>query len=172
MVDTFICPECGKEAVRARHNKMYCRECVQKREKARARERSYQRLQEEKETHALKAAAYETEKYENKMLKERLANDARIDARSRKQIKKQCQFCKYQLRQGGNCENRCIGCDHVSHTGKLRDRGNGPGDCRSFVPLTTETKEERIARRRKAITISEADHAKNTGEKMREVNLL
>lgn len=82
--------------------------------------------------------------------------DAEIDARSREQIKLQCQFCKYRMQDLAN--DITLGCDHVAKTGKLRNRGSGkPGECGSFEPRVKETKAERIARARKMICISEAD---------------
>lgn len=172
MIKTFICPDCGKETQKTSSNKMFCRECAKKRAKERCKAASYQRLQEEKESNAIKAAAKQVEKYANAAHEEQKARDAEIDARSRNQIKLQCRFCKYQLRQGSNCQNRCIGCDYISWKGHSTEKGNGVGDCRSFEPLTKETKAERTARRKRAITISEADKAQYTGEKMREVNQL
>lgn len=100
------------------------------------------------------------------------AHDAEIDARSQKQIKLQCQFCKYQLKQLSNSRLRCIGCDYISWKGHSRDKGNGVGDCRSFEPMNKETKADRTARSKRALSISEANNAKNTGEKMRDVNQL
>ena len=82
--------------------------------------------------------------------------DAEIDARSRKQIKLQCKFCKYRLYDPANDITQ--GCDHVTKTGKLRDRGTGKvGECASFEPRTKETKAERIARARNSIRRSEAN---------------
>lgn len=82
--------------------------------------------------------------------------DAEIDARSRKQIKRQCQFCKYRWQDLSN--DITLGCDHVARTGKLRNKGSGKvGECGSFEPRAKETKAERIARARKMICISEAN---------------
>jgi hypothetical protein len=149
-------------------NKKFCPDCLKKRIKERSKAASYQRLQEEKESNAIKAAAKLVEKYENAAYEAQKAHDAEIDARSRKQIQLQCRKCKYRLQ----CGNYTVGCDFISWKGHSTDKGNGPGDCRSSEPLTKETKAERTARRKRAITISEADKAQYTGEKMREVNQL
>lgn len=86
----------------------------------------------------------------------RKKRDAEIDARSRKQIKLQCQFCKYRWQDLAN--DITLGCDHVARTGKLRNRGSDkPGECASFEPRVKETKAERVARARKNIRISEAN---------------
>lgn len=82
--------------------------------------------------------------------------DAQIDARSKAQIKLQCQFCRYRMYDKPN-ENT-IGCDYVSHKGRLRDRGSEkPGECASFAPLKALTKEEIKARRLRSIRQSEAN---------------
>lgn len=173
MAGTFICPDCGKEIDRGKgNNRQLCPDCKRQRRLERGRIATLMRLAEEKENSAIVKASKQTEKRDQTALKEQMAHDAEIDARSRKQIKLQCQFCKYQLRQGTSCKNRCIGCDYISWKGHSHDKGNGVGDCRSFEPLTKETKAERTARRKRAISISEADKAQNTGEKMREVNQL
>ena len=172
MAGTFICPDCGRETVKTGTSQKYCKTCSKRRQREQTNKASYLRLAEEKENSAIVKASKQTEKRDQTALKEQMAHDAEIDARSRKQIKLQCQFCKYQLRHHSNCQDRCIGCDYISWKGHSHDKGNGVGDCRSFEPLTEETQEERTARRKRAISISEADKAQNTGEKMREVNQL
>ena len=170
MLKNFICPDCGKETQKTSSNKMFCRECAKKRAKERCKAASYQRLQEEKESNAIKAAAKQVEKYANAAHEEQKARDAEIDDRSRKQIQLQCRKCKYRMIRSK--DGVVLGCDYISWKGHSTDKGNGPGDCRSFEPLTKQTKAERIARRERAISISESDKAQNTGEKMREVNQL
>lgn len=82
-------------------------------------------------------------------------NDARIDAETKKQIHLQCRFCRYRLYDTSG--KQTLGCDYVSFTGKLRDRGSGIGDCRSFDPKDRETKEERIKRSREAMRKAEGN---------------
>lgn len=172
VMDTFICTHCGKETENTKGNRRkVCPDCAKERTREYNRNASKIRLLQEKESNAIKNAGKQTEKRET-ALEAKKAHDAEIDARSRKQIQLQCQFCKYQLKSGSNKKSYCIGCDYISWKGHSTDKGNGPGDCRSFEPLTKQTKAERIARRKRAISISEADKAQNTGEKMREVNQL
>lgn len=173
-METIICSRCGKEIERPKGSRRtVCRECAKERTREYNRNTTKIRLQQEKESNAIKKAGREIEKRDRAALEAQKAQDAEIDARSRKQIQLQCRKCKYQLRVGSNNQLRCIGCDYVSHTGKLRDRGTGKaGECGSFVPMTTETKAERMARRKKALRLTEANNAQNTGEKMREVNQL
>ena len=167
-MNTFICPECGKVAQQSTsRNRQYCPECAEKRRLERGRISSRERLELEKESNAIKAAAKQTEKRE--FLEEHRKADAELDAKSAKQ-RKQCVKCKYQLRQGSNNVMYCIGCDYISWEKHSRDKGDGPGKCGSFVPLTKETRVERIARRRRSLLEGEANNAHNTGEKMREVN--
>ena len=73
--------------------------------------------------------------------------DAEIDARSREYIRLQCRFCKYRLLSLTNGSRIVTGCDYISWEGHSTDKGNGPGDCRSFKPLKAATKEETRARR-------------------------
>ena len=59
--------------------------------------------------------------------------DAEIDANGKLEIKLLCHKCKYRLL---DVSWRVVeGCNYASVTGHLRDRGNGPGDCRSFEPI-------------------------------------
>jgi DNA-directed RNA polymerase subunit RPC12/RpoP len=170
-MDTFICHDCGKKVEDTNSKRKVCPDCLRKRIRERNLKSSYARLEQEKESNALKAAAKQVEKYTNAAYEAQKAHDAEIDARSREQIRLQCRFCKYRLQDLSNKVTR--GCDYVSHTGKLRNRGTGKvGECGSFVPFESETKEERTKRRRRALTISEADKAQYTGEKMRDVNQL
>lgn len=169
MANTFICPMCGKETQQAvTGNKQFCTECSRRRNA----ENTKRWFQEQREKNGGKYPVNSPKPKTVEQTDAQKAHDEEIDKRSRKQIKLQCQFCKYQLKSGSNNESECIGCDYISWKGHSTDKGNGPGDCRSFEPLTKKTKAERIARRKRAITISEANNAKNTGEKMREVNQL
>lgn len=85
----------------------------------------------------------------------RRKRDAEIDANSKLEIKLLCHKCRYRMFDASN--ERVNGCDFVSHTGHLRDRGNGPGDCRSFEPIKPETKKERVARYQRSLMRSEAN---------------
>lgn len=159
MANTFICPGCGKETQQAiTGNKRLCTDCS-RRKNAENTKRWYQ---EQKAKNGDKWPVKPPKPKTVELTDEQKAHDAEIDARSRKQIQLQCRFCKYRAHDAAN--NITNGCDHVSHTGKLRNRGTGkPGECGSFVPLETETKADRMARRRRALRISEADKAQNTG---------
>lgn len=164
----IYCLDCGKPEESKSKRKLYCRECSQRRNRERTRKHYEEVL---KKNTRIKKALKKPDPQKQKQ-EERLSRDAEIDARSRKQIQLQCRKCKYQLRVGCASQMRCIGCDYISWKGHSTDKGNGPGDCRSFEPMEKKTAAERNKRRRKALTISEADHAQNTGEKMREVNQL
>ena len=169
MANTFICRECGKETHQAiTGNKQFCTDCSRRRNA----ENTKRCFQEQKEKNGGKWPAKPPKPKTVDPTDEQTAHDAEIDKRSREQIKLQCRFCKYQLKSGSNNKSECIGCDYISWKGHSTDKGNGPGDCRSFEPLTKKTKAERIARRKRAISISEANKAQNTGKKMREVNQL
>lgn len=169
MANTFICPGCGKEAKQAiTGNKQFCADCIRRRNA----ENTRRWFQEQREKNGGKYPVKPPKPKIAEPTDAKKAHDAEIDKRSREQIKLQCRFCKYQLKSGSNNKSECIGCDYISRKGHSTDKGNGPGDCRSFEPLTKQTKAERIARRKRAISISESNKAQNTGEKMREVNQL
>lgn len=168
MENMITCLRCGlKIKQNIRNSRKYCPECAEIMRMKRGRQYSQERLELEKESNAIKAAAKQTEK--SPFLEEHRKADAELDARSAKQ-RQQCRKCKYQLRQGSNNQMHCIGCDYISWEGHSRDKGEGPGKCGSFVPLNKAAEAERKARQRKGLAEGEANNAHNTGEKMREVN--
>lgn len=70
----------------------------------------------------------------------RRKRDAEIDANAKLEINLLCHKCRYRLL---DVSYRIVeGCNYASVTGHLRDRGNGPGDCRSFEPIEHSEKEE------------------------------
>lgn len=88
---------------------------------------------------------------------ERREMDAKMDARNAKYIEVQCQFCAYRLYNGST--NVTYGCDHLLKTGLRADKGNGPGDCRSFKPKDEVSRGSRMAYRKKNLALIEADFA-------------
>lgn len=71
----------------------------------------------------------------------RRKRDAEIDANGKLEINLLCHKCKYRLL---DVSYRIVeGCNYASVTGHLRDRGNGPGDCRSFEPIEPLEKKRR-----------------------------
>ena len=168
MAGTMICPECGRETEYGSRKRQRCPECQKKRSQLRNNAEDKELFRQHK---AIKAVLRQSKEEPTSIAKERAKRDAEIDARSRAYIKKQCRFCKYRLR-GGHNNKYTLGCDYVSWQGRLSDKGNGPGDCRSFEPEVEETRAERKRRSEKAFSIIEANNAKNTGEKLRDVNLL
>lgn len=57
-----------------------------------------------------------------------------------KEQNKQCKNCKYHYKDGFY-----EFCDYVSWHGELRDRGEGPGKCGSFLPKETKAKRKKNA---------------------------
>jgi predicted RNA-binding Zn-ribbon protein involved in translation (DUF1610 family) len=166
------CLRCGLEIEQnIRGSRKYCPSCAEivrlERQQEVHRRQNKERLEREKESSAIKKLASQTEK--SPFLEAQRKADAELDARSAKQ-RKQCEKCKYQLRQVTNNKPYCSGCDYISWKKHSRDKGNGPGDCRSFAPLDKAAKEERKERQRKALRESEANSAHLRGEKLREVN--
>ena len=73
----------------------------------------------------------------------RRKRDAEIDANGKLEIKLLCHKCKYRLL---DVTYRIVeGCRYAAETGRLRDRGNGPGDCRSFEPIDSSEKKRRTS---------------------------
>ena len=66
---------------------------------------------------------------------------AEIDANGKLKISLLCHKCKYRLL---DVTYQIVeGCNYASATGHLRDRGNGPGDCRSFEPIDPSEKKRK-----------------------------
>lgn len=71
----------------------------------------------------------------------RRKRDAEIDANGKLEISLLCHKCKYRLL---DVTYQIVeGCNYASATGHLRDRGNGPGDCRSFEPIDLSEKKRK-----------------------------
>ena len=71
----------------------------------------------------------------------RRKRDAEIDANGKLEISLLCHKCKYRLL---DVTYQIVeGCNYASATGHLRDRGNGPGDCRSFEPIDLSKKKRK-----------------------------
>ena len=71
----------------------------------------------------------------------RRKRDAEIDANGKLEINLLCHKCRYRLL---DVSYRIVeGCNYASVTGHLRDRGNGPGDCRSFETIDPSEKKKR-----------------------------
>ena len=74
-------------------------------------------------------------------LARRRKRDAEIDANGKLEREALCYKCRYRLL---DVSYQVIkGCNYASVTGRLRDRGNGPGDCRSFEPIDSSEKKRR-----------------------------
>lgn len=74
-------------------------------------------------------------------LARRRKRDAEIDANGKLERETLCYKCRYRLL---DVTYRVVeGCNYASVTGHLRDRGNGPGDCRSFEPIDLSEKKKR-----------------------------
>lgn len=137
-IGTLTCKRCGLtfELPNA-HKRKYCPECakIAKRESKKSKAKAAM-------------AAFPT-------AIERREMDARMDARNAKYIEVQCQFCAYRLYNGST--NVTYGCDHLIKTGRRADKGNGPGDCRSFKHKDEVSRDSRIAYRKKNLALIEAD---------------
>lgn len=70
--------------------------------------------------------------------------------------RKQCEKCLYWASDCANVERFCH--FYLRHgVGHRRDKGNGPGDCRSFSPKRRRTKQERLAHGKERLALTEAE---------------
>ena len=63
--------------------------------------------------------------------------DALLDAKSKIQLE-QCKKCRFSCGKGIN-----LFCDYITEKKRSRNKGSGPGDCRSFIPRDPNIKIDR-----------------------------
>ena len=145
----FDCPRCGRTLMLAEDKKRkFCPECNYKVQRERFLAFQKEQSAAEKEEAARRARERERAKRERKRaeleaqfgLAEKRAADAAFNAKIDIQ-RKQCEKCFYYAHHDGHTRF----CHYCIHTGELRDKGNGPGDCRSFLKRRRMTKSERMA---------------------------
>ena len=126
MIKPFYCPGCERtlELPYAKARKL-CPECAAKAAKERDRLSQLERREETRFRKQQKRIALARAKEEKLFVTE---TDKRIREQS-----KQCKNCAYLFK---DCDY--VFCDFIYWNGHSRDRGNGPGDCRSFVPKGTK----------------------------------
>ena len=141
IIEPFTCPDCGRilQLAKAKYRKR-CPECSAAHQKA----VYLANLETYKENAKVKATLKQQEKKPTVRRKEA---DTVYQLQS-----KQCRKCQYRCKDGG-----LEFCDYFTFTGMLRDRGEGPGKCGSFLPKGNEDKANRIARARLALFMSETD---------------
>ena len=141
--EPFLCPRCGRTLLlKFDKRRKLCKECA---------------IQKNKEdTRAWYAAALK-EKAEYKQMAKADAPKPKEDEETRryKLQRKQCIGCHYYANDGGDKSRYCHYC---LRTKRLRDKGNGPGDCRSFEPRRKRTKEEKDAHARAQLVQTEAEY--------------
>ena len=157
----FTCPTCGQTLeLPFAANRKRCPRCSYKHGKELAREQDRERKEQyKKDARAREKQAKEAARKAAaaKAAAQAAAHDAEIDAGSKKEIRLLCHRCVYRMYDPN--KEKTIGCNYLLWKGHSRDKGNGPGDCRSFVPLTSKTKQERAEHIRRAMALSEADRA-------------
>ena len=149
MIKPFTCPVCNLTfELTYVPNRQRCPDCAREWAKIRTA-----KLHAEKgEIYKARNKAKEQQKKEATMTPQQ-----KMDAEQNAKIAlkmKQCRKCEYYCKEYG-----LEYCDFISWTGHSTDKGNGPGDCRSFRRKGTITQEERKARRQIALAQSEADHS-------------
>ena len=139
----FSCPQCGRTIMLSASNKRkICPDCSYENQLQRVRELAKKQRQDRKNEAAMRKNEPQKPE-ENPGHLEMQKHDAEIDARNLLQMQKQCRQCDYYARDCG-----IEYCDFYSHTGRFTDKGNGPGDCRSFVKRGTMTQTQRMNRKR------------------------
>lgn len=153
MIKPFTCPVCGiTQDLTYVGNRKKCPDCA----------REWAKIRTAK-THADKKDIYQERKkakeQQKKVEKEvTLTPQQKLDAEQNARMAlqmKQCRKCAYHCKEYG-----LEYCDFISWHGHSTEKGNGPGDCRSFRPKGTIKPSDRIARRKIALARSEADHAR------------
>lgn len=149
MIKPFTCPVCNITfELTYVPNRKKCPDCA--REWAKIRTAKHHA--EKGEIYKARNKAKEQQKKEATMTPQQKM-DAEQNARVALMMK-QCRKCEYY------CNDRGIEyCDYRSWYSHGPTKGDGPGDCRSFLKRGTKTREERIARSRIALARSEADHS-------------
>jgi hypothetical protein len=131
MIKPFTCSDCGETFMLTFvPTRQRCAEC------AKARAKILRQANERRRAERIKMGLEPTPK------KKVYPGDAKID-QNRKIQMVQCKTCDYRCRDGS-----LEFCDYVSWEGELRDRGEGPGKCGSYLPKGTKTAAERKARRK------------------------
>lgn len=133
MIKPFYCPACDRtfELPYAKARKL-CPECAAQAAKERTRQLQQERKEETRFKRQQKQIALQKAKEEKQIVTEQ---DKRIKEQS-----KQCEGCAYLFK---DCDY--VFCDYVYWNGHSRDKGDGPGDCRSFVPKGTKLKRTKDA---------------------------
>lgn len=152
MIKPFTCPVCGiTQDLTYVGNRKKCPDCA----------REWAKIRTAK-THADKKEIYQERKkakeQQKKVEKEvTLTPQQKMDAEQNARVAlmmKQCRKCEYY------CNDRGLEyCDYRSWYSHGPTKGDGPGDCRSFLKRGTKTQKERTARCRIALARSEADHS-------------
>ena len=155
MIKPFYCPDCEQTLdLPFVPNRKRCPNCATAHAKKRDEEKSKRNREIYKERTKLKNENQQKTEKKPPELTAMQKMDAELNARTALQLK-QCRKCEYFRKELGNYEY----CDFISWTGHITEKGNGPGDCRSFLKRGTKGKAERMARRKLALARSEADHA-------------
>lgn len=135
----FFCPGCGEiiPLGSAQPNRKLCPQCTVRKAQA-------ELLAEDKkcrERYKAQRADYLTPV--SRPLTMTQLSDALFDVKRTEQLK-QCVKCAYVGGKGSG-----MFCDFIAHTGYTRDKGSGPGDCRSFSPVSLQP----MSKSRKSVTL-------------------
>ncbi len=129
----FTCPACNKTVSLGslQPNRKVCPACKVKIEQ--------QRLLDEHQKHR---ETYKKQRDDllvpaERPLTETQLTDALFDVRIKEGLN-QCKKCRYSSGKGST-----LTCDYIAYTGHSRSRGSGPGDCRSFEPISGGKKIDR-----------------------------
>lgn len=134
----FVCPDCGAVIPNDRANRRKrCPRCSYRNAKRLVTEGQRARRQEAQEDGALRTKPGPQPKPEPEetaapsIARQRREQAAAQAARVRAQ-NAQCRDCRWRMLSANF--KLVVGCDYCNKTGRLRDRGEGPGRCGSFEP--------------------------------------
>lgn len=143
----YTCPECGKTQILVVSKKRQrCPDCARARNKKAASARFAKEIKDSRKImrEGLKPAAPK---------KSELSEEEKA---YRKQLK-QCKGCHWWRSNDGGSTHCCH--YYLRHgVGYRRDKGNGPGDCRSFEPKKKLSRKQMIEEAKKILEQIEADY--------------
>lgn len=154
--ELFYCPDCDRYLeLPVSFGRKRCPKCSNKHShdvlNKTNRER-YAAMSEEEKAALLK---YKRDKKATSIRPAKTQEDLEFERRYNIQ-RKQCEKCLHWTNDGANVEKFCH--YYLRHgVGHRRDKGNGPGDCRSFEPRRKRTKQERLAHGKERLALTEVE---------------
>lgn len=155
----FTCPKCGETKILpAVGNRKLCPECREVQRKLHEKEYHIARREVRKARDAEKAAQKKQngEGASKPAPPKKQPAELTLDERIQLQIKLQCRKCDWWSKGDGGCDPCCV--YYIRHgVGYRVDHGNGPGDCRMFLPKGSRLRKTKIDDGQRHLAQTEAD---------------